>query len=626
MANKDKGYSAVISRCEGELSKLFKNAKKWNTENELILRIYDIYYQAIYQEIHENLDKAKSDACEQRIRDIIRKNVIGYRDKKREVVYIGAIEPLKAKLAQVSGDKKLKAEYCARYAELYDNFMALASFRSFKHYCLYFEQCYAPEDKKIWVHADNHGIAEGMWYAFNRMALYGDIKNMFKQTPTGYFKTYSNICFISWLFGFNIDTDVMYILGNPTMVKKVFVGIKQQMLRPKYAKVFPYYEQFECEEDKMFAINNLKEGELLIAGANSMCNFKIASKDTAVDGVRFKWRFYDDITRSMDKNNASKHARDNELYHDDWTKRRYTEFSDFEVFSGTAYSPYDLICTQKDNKGVDKAEPTRFKYCTYNGETATMFVKIPKLDYQTDESTLPEKYTTDSARRERERDAETFYAMEQQEPLPPSGLPFDYKYLKTYTELPDKAKDGGSRSNVCRAVLDPSRTGHDKLSLGIHSKCGDLHYLTSVFYRKVPLDAKMEDGRTALEHCCDLIIAKNVIELVVENNTASNIKTQIENILLSRNYKICKIISVYSTQKKSDKIFDNQTSIQECIVFPDKSLYGAASMMGQYMKDITTWNEKTKENDDSIDTEAIYCDHFVRGITSGGVTAVSFSR
>ena len=226
MASKDKGYGDVIKRCEGELSKLFKNSKKWNAENELILRIYDIYYQAIYQEIHENLDKAKNDDCEQKIRDIIRKNVIGYRDKKREVVYIGAIEPLKAKLMQVSGSKKLKEEYCARYAELYDNFMALASFRSFKHYCLYFEQCYAPEDKRIWVHADNHGIAEGMWYAFNRMALYGDIKNMFKQTPTGYFKTYSNICFIP-------SASIVVVSGS-SMIFSSFSPTKARIIHAPY--------------------------------------------------------------------------------------------------------------------------------------------------------------------------------------------------------------------------------------------------------------------------------------------------------------------------------------------------------------------------------------------------------
>lgn len=612
---KAKEYTDVIKAVYKEIERLFRSPKDWGKEDEKIIQLFSILKEAVFEQVHNVLAPQKTASSEKELRDILAKYVIGYTEKKKSVNYIGAISPIRAKLIQLKKNKAARSEYIARYLDLYDDFMALASFRSFKHYCLYFEEVYAPQDKKIWVHAEKHGIADGMWYCFGSMVLRGDFKTMFKQTPTGYFKTYSNICFIPWLFGNDIHTDVLYILGNPAMVKNVFVGIKQQMLRDRYAKVFPYFAQFECREDRMFAINNIKEGELLITGANSMCNFKVASKDTAIDGVRFKWRFYDDITRSMDKNNAQKHAKDNELYHDDWTKRRYTEFEDFEIFSGTAYSPYDLINTQKDNKGADKAEKCQFKYCTINKKTATMFVKIPKLDPVTDESTLPEKYTTEMARRERERDAETFFAMEQQEPLPPSGLPFDYKKLKTYTELPEKAKDGGQRSNVCRAVLDPARTGNDNLSMGVHSRCGDFEYLVTCFYKKTPLDGKMPDGRTALEHCCDMIIDKQVVELLVETNTVSNIKQQIEDILYSRGYRSCKIDEIYSTQKKTDKIFDNQTTILEHIIFPHRSLYGASSMMGQYMKNIVTWNAKTKENDDSIDTEAMFVEHFTRGKT-----------
>ena len=144
------------------------------------------------------------------------------------------------------------------------------------------------------------------------------------------------------------------------------------------------------------------------------------------------------------------------------------------------------------------------------------------------------------------------------------------------------------------------------------------------FYKKVPLDAKMPDGRTALEHCCDMIIDKNVVELLVETNTVSNIKQQVQDILHSRGYMSCKIDEVYSTQKKSDKIFDNQTTITEHIIFPHKSLYGASSMMGQYMKNITTWNAKTKDNDDSIDTEAMFAEHFIRGksVRNGSITVL----
>ena len=615
---KTSDYTEVIITVSKEIGKLFKSTKEWVQSDDKIVQLFAILKEAVYQQVHNVLYPQHTANSEKELRDILAKYVIGYTDKKKGINFIGSILPIKSKLKQINKNKKARNEYLAQYLELYDDFMALASFRSFKHYCLYFEEVYAPEDKKIWVHAEKHGIAEGMWYCFGSMVLRGDFKTMFKQTPTGYFKTYSNICFIPWLFGNDINTDVLYILGNPAMVKNVFIGIKQQMCRDRYAKVFPYFAQFECKEERIFTINNLKEGELLITGANSMCNFKVASKDTAIDGVRFKWRFYDDVTRSMDKFKSDKHKKDNELYHDDWTKRRYTEFEDFEIFSGTAYSPYDLINTQKDNKGADKAVSCQFKYCTINKETATMFVKIPKLDPITDESTLPEKYTTEMARRERERDAETFFAMEQQEPLPPSGLPFDAKKLKTYISLPEKASEGGNRSDVCKAMLDPARTGNDNLSMGVHSKCGDYEYLVTCFYKKVPLDAKMPDGRTALEHCCDMIIDKNVVELLVETNTVSNIKQQIEDILYGRGYRSCKIYEIYSTQKKSDKIFDNQTTILENIVFPHKSLYGASSMMGQYMKNITTWHAKTKDNDDSIDTEAMYAQHFVRGKQSRG--------
>lgn len=619
---------------------LSKTINKYWSDDKKYIELLGVYHKAIYEAIHLILIPQNTDEAEKQIREILAKYVVGYTDGKTKIVYMSVLDLIKSKKAQITDkiarnakkglaieDARLNIELRNRCDELYDDFMALASFRSFKHFCLYLEEKYASKDKIIWKYADEHGLAQGMWHCMTNMVTRGLYKKLFKQTPTGYFKTYSNICFIAWLFGIMPDTDVLYVLGNPTMPKKIIVGIKQQMTREAYAKIFPYYKKFNCSEQKMFEINSEKDGELLISGANSLCNLKIFNKDTPIDGTRFKWRFYDDVTRSKDKFKENMHAKDNEMYHDDWTKRRYTEFDDYEIFSGTAYSPYDLINVQKENCGVDSSLPCQFKYCTINNQTKTMFVKIPKLDYETDESTLPEKYTTHTARLERERDAETFFAMEQQDPVAPSGLPFDWKHIKTYTELPATAKDGGRRSNVCTAVLDPARTGSDNLSLGIHSKCDDLQYLVTCFYKKTPLDGKMADGRTALEHCCDLIIAKNVVELAVETNTVSNIKTQIDDILFKRGYRSCKIIEIYSTQKKSDKIFDNQSTILEYIVFPDRKLYGASSMMGQYMKNITMWHAKTKENDDSIDTEAMYSDIFIRDSQGIGLaTASTFSR
>ena len=588
-------YKPLIHDCFTTIQKMLRGkVSSWDNDDDVI-KILSLYKEAIYGYVHLELVPQKTDVADKETRSTIAKYVTGYENKAQKVKFSGIIDPVKRKrdkalqaipkqYLQMLGTNgfdiskithpqvRKQCEIWTKYSQLYDDFMALASFCSFKHFCLYFEESYAPPDKWIWVHADRHGIAEGMWYCFNSMVNRGDFKTMFKQTPTGYFKTYSNVCFIAWLFGKNKDTDVLYVLGNPSMTKKVFIGIKQQMLRPKFAKIFPDYEKYDCEEEKMFSLCNVKDGELLIEGSNNMCNLKVVSKDTAIDGVRFKWRFYDDVTRSKDKNNAQMHKKDNEMYFDDWTKRRYTEFDDYEVFSGTAYHPDDLICTQKEFKGSEQAVECEYKYCTVNTKTKAMFVKIPKLDYDTDESTLPERYTTASARAERERDKETFMAMEQQDPLPPTGLPFDWKRLKTYDELPEKAQNGGKRSNVCKAVLDPARTGKDKLSLGIHSKCGDLEYLVDCFYEHTPLDGKMADGRTALDHCVDLIISKNVVKLVAETNTVSNIKSQLEEKLFARGYRACEIIETYTTQNKEEKIFDNQSTIQEYIVFPSKKL------------------------------------------------------
>ncbi len=608
----ENNYLPIIEYLSKEINKLFSNPKLWK-DNSKVTQLFRLYHEAIYNQIHTVLVPQKTDSAEKQIREILAKYVVGYTDTKTTKTYIGSIAPIKSKIAQVKQNNDIKREYVERYLELYDDFMALASFRSFKHFCLYLEEYYAPKEKIIWKYAESHGIAEGMWYCLTNMVTRGMFKTLFKQTPTGYFKTYSNICFIAWLFGVMPDTDVLYVLGNPTMPPKIMKGIKTQMTRARYAKIFPFYKQFNCSENDMFVINKDNKGELLINGVNNACSLQVVNKDTPIDGTRFKWRFFDDVTRSKDKYKTNVHEKDIQMYHDDWTLRRYTEFDDYEIFSGTAYSPYDLINTIKDEQGVDKAVECEFKYCTINRQTKTMFVKIPKLDYVTDESTLPEKYTTALAKRERERDTETFYAMQQQDPLPPTGLPFDWKHLQTYTELPTIASLGGQRSDVCYAVLDPARTGSDKCSLGIHSKCDDIHYLVSCFYRKTPLDGKMEDGRTALEHCCDLIIQKKVVKLAVETNTVSNIKKQIEDILHSQGYYSCEIIEIYSTQKKSDKIFDNQSTILAYIRFPSKDMYGTSSMMGQYMKDITTWFDKTKNNDDSIDTEAMYSQTFILG-------------
>jgi hypothetical protein len=132
----DGDYGALIKACAENIDRLFHSKKGWD-DDETITQLYEIMRTAIEQQVHTVLCPKETKEGEKELREILAKYVIGYVDKRTKVTYIGAINPIRAKLAQLNRSKKASAEYVARYLELYDGFMALAAFRSYKHFCLY---------------------------------------------------------------------------------------------------------------------------------------------------------------------------------------------------------------------------------------------------------------------------------------------------------------------------------------------------------------------------------------------------------------------------------------------------------------------------------------------------------
>jgi hypothetical protein len=194
-------YLSLIKECEKQINVLFKG-KGW-TDDEKVTRLFDIYYTAIWSQIHNVLVPQKTDKSEKAIRDVLAKYDIGC--TKNKTSYIGAIQPIKAKLAQISKSKKTSNEFIARYLEIYDNFMALASFRSFKHYCLYMQSVFG-EGFTLWEDTEN--CFDGYWYYANKMVLDGEVKFLEKQLPTGYGKSLSDAFMQSFIFGIDIDNDI----------------------------------------------------------------------------------------------------------------------------------------------------------------------------------------------------------------------------------------------------------------------------------------------------------------------------------------------------------------------------------------------------------------------------------
>ena len=584
-----------------------------NNDNAIIKLLSSMSEMYRYQ-IHDFLVPQESVSGEKQIRQYVKDiicDILPIVETKIRVISqklgtLGRMSPTKR--AERQSEINSLEENRKKYLVLLDDFYALASFRSLKHFALYMEFD-KPDSQKVWKHA--MGCFESFYFYANSMILDGKVRRITKSFPVGYGKSFSDTVAISFIFGFDINNDVLKVVGNNKLIVDTLTGVVGMMTSNRYAKVFPYYAQFNGNKETMFDIGKASEGILLIHGSVRPKSLIVVAKDTAVDGVRAKFRFYDDITRSKDKENVPEHEKDWAKYSDQWSKRKYDDNLDFEIAGGTRYHTEDFLSRYREHYGEEQAvDDKKFKYTKINEKTKFVIISVPKLDPVTDESTYPQKFSTESARLERNRDPRTFAAMEQQQPETPLNSPFYWDNLQTYTSLPLKKCEGGNREDTCLASLDLPRTGANNISLGIYSKCENMYYLIDTYYEKKPLDYIMSDGRTELDWVCDMLIKHNVTELVVEINTCSDIKKQIMDKLLARGYANCKVIEKYSVEKKEVKIMTCWTPIINTIVFPARKVFSLSSMTGRFMQDIIAWNDKAKI-DDSIDSVCMFVQEFI---------------
>ena len=584
-----KDYGEVIAKTNEALFDLMGNKKKWDND-DVVWQLYQLLYEAYWQEIHKILVPMED---EKRIRKYVKEVICKH------------LDPLYSKILRHSR-KDGSQEYLAKYLQLYDDFYALAAFRSLKHYALYLEFD-KPDRDKVWQNA--MPCFEGFFYYANKMVLDGSVKRIVKQFPVGYGKSYSDAIFITWIFGYDINADVLKMVGNPTLVSDVMTTVTNTMLSKRYAKVFPYYSQFDCQRENLFSICKVQQGVLLINGSGRPKSMLCCSKDAAVDGGRYKYRFYDDITRSKDKENVNEHDKDWARYNDSWKKREYDENNSFEVAGGTAYSIYDFLSRYKEHYGCKKAKPSKhFKWVVTNKDTKLVSISVPKLDYDTDKCTYPAKFSTEEAVQERARDERTFMAMEQQTPLPPEGTPYYWDNLRLYEELPKREKDGGTRSDTCYAALDLPRKGKNYLALGIFSQQNDDFYFVDCIYQKKPLDADI-GGKELLDYVCEKLVYHRVTNLVVETNTNSTIDSEIRKRLGALGWN-CNIFPLYSTENKEVRIFNMQSQILERIIFPTRRMFAESSDMGQLMRHFVCYAYDGK-NDDGVDMIAMFAKKYI---------------
>lgn len=610
---KTNDYGDIIQTIYKEIERLFKSAKLWAQEDEKITQLFALLKEAVWQQVHSVLVPQKTEKSEKEIREILAKYVVGYPNKKG-ANYIGALSPIRAKLVQIGKNKKARNEYLARYLELYDDFMALASFRSMKHYFLYMQQVF---DFTLWE--DTQNCFDGYWFYAGRMVLDGEVKFIEKQCPTGYGKSASDAFMQSWIFGIDIDNDILKVCGNDKFTDDCFQNVLKLMLSHNYAKVFPYYAQFDCDQNQMFSFCARKDLKFAITGSKKSTNLRIVTKLSDVNGVRAKYLFLDDITQRKDMSNLNQHQKDIHAFTHEWFERNYNRNYFYIVASGTTYSQFDLLSHLKRVMGGEKAVKSPINKYTHLSKSdyiteggVSVFVCVPLLDYDTDQSTYPKKISTASARKKRAENPTEFFAMDQQRPMPPDSSPFYFTKLRQYTTLPQIGECG--RLETCVAALDTKRRGKDFLSMPIFFEAQDAERPSeTVFYLK---DWLYDDR--PMKECIPLVVAKiiqnQITRLYVERNTDECIETILQDKLREQGYTACVIEEVYSTEPKDRRIMSSEGDIKSKMIFPEYNMYAPSSDVGKALLNVYGYRYNGKvEHDDAPDSLALFAKRFIMG-------------
>lgn len=585
--------------------------------HSFVIQVLEDLSKAYRTEIHEYLVPSNLPDKETQIRNHI-KDIM----TKISPIVDGRISAIKAQYSKLSSKKNSKNKleidcqlenlnhYYFKYLELKDDFTALIAFRHFETYCLYIDQLF---ENNIFTPAKH--LFRGFYYYANSMVLNEDVKFIEKQCFAGAGKSATDCALISFLFGVDIDNDVLKIFGNKDNVAQTMDMILTIMCSKQYAKIFPYYAKFKGEKDSVFSTCKPANGEFKINGSIKSVNLRVRAKGEKTDGVRAKYLFLDDITAADDAEKVEQHKKDIFLYQARWFKRKYDNNKFYIIASGTTYHQEDFLSYLKHIFGSERAKDTQFKFTSISRSNEivpnglSVFCVIYGLD-ERDKSTYEEKFPTAQFLLEREKNYRNFMAMVQQQPQPPLGAPFDYENLPNLygaegiPHLQDRSQE------CCRASLDPARKGKDFHSMPIINSINGRMFLQDCIFEQCPpekLPIKV----------IDMIEKHHIVHLDIENNTDTTFDVLIKKLLQERGINYCQVTSFYSWKKKDEKISECETAIKS-IYYPDRDVYSPNSDMGKFMYWLTAYNYETPpKHDDSVDSLANFSQRFILNKTLG---------
>ena len=600
--------------------------KKWIKNYACALKIKEVYNddetkngfysfmsdfkEWLYSSIHEFLSKSKTNSQY----EITIKTYCKYIKEK--------ILPIcNAKIKEYSNITKRVDNhiFLNKWLDLEDDFYALASYRDIKMFALYLER---GKSNKLWAKT---------MHLFENFFLYCQ-KLVFKEEPinlirASYFpgagKTYGANILCAFWFGYDEDISILRITYSDDLCQTFIRQIAEIINSKEYRKVFPKFDKGELTSmgnSELYSKYSIAMGFQF--KFSSVMNFYSSTRDGQTTGKRAKVLMIDDLTKGVTEAHDEKlHKRMEDKFDTEWCSRADSEEQPV-IALGTMWSNIDLLnvlrtraLKESENNIV---EDSKFKYTEIgknkDKQINSVFISTPILDYETDESTCPLRYSTKSMKKKRDNmDITLWNAVYQQRPTPPDEFLFDYKKLNVYSDETYPMEQFKNNPTECFAFIDPNRKGVDFLAMGIFKRYQNSNnewskwYLIDCIFEQTPTKQLYTD--IALKIC-----NHKVTKLGYENNIDGSFDEVIYYKLKEMGYQNGFIIEGFfsSNQSKETKIFNASYGMRSEIIYPSIKTFGLGSQMGKGMQQLTNWSlsQKSGDHDDFPDMVAMFVKYF----------------
>lgn len=573
---------------------ILKNDEYYLNE-ELLFNFMRDFKITLYDDIHKKLTPNKDiPQNEEMIRFYC-----GYINDKILPLCKKKLENLKKRLELARKENNFSEEdrihyFYKNWLDLEDDYYALSCYRSLYNFAFYLERG-KPLKTRVWD--KTMPIFEGLFHYMEEMVF---DENSLDLIRASYFpgagKTYAANLLIAFWFGYDINISFLRITYSDDLVQSFTGQIQNIVDSQEFRKVFP---QFNKEDKELYKKKNT---DTIWFKGCSQVNFYARTRDGQSTGKRAKVLIIDDITKGRDEAyKMDVHLKIVGKYDMDWTSRADDEKQKV-IALGTMWSRFDLlnVIQQRDEAKGKLVKDEKYKYTKKSVTGKSIYISVPALDYDTDESTCPLRYSTDYFRDKREKsiDKSLFNAVYQQIPEEPEDLLFGYSRIKTYTEknFPQEILEGNCE---CRCQIDPNRKGFDYFVVlffkryEIEEKVFSKWYLTDCICRRKQFKVIKGD-------IIKKIIKHNVSKCGVEINTSNELGDTLKEMLEEEGYVDIEIEEIYSTQNKEEKIAANQDDIINEIIFPQKDMFPPSSEMGIAMDMLTTYSTTTKNAHDDV--------------------------